>query len=71
MYRFILAVMVLAVGLYPAFAAENTGATPTEGFSMSGMQRDTVVKETEAMTFKGMRRETTTRVLKETPKKNN
>ena len=70
MYRFFIAVMILVIGLIPALAVEKSDATATEGFKMTGMKRDTVVKETASMTFKGMRRETATRVLKETSKKN-
>lgn len=62
---------VLAVSLSSAYAVEESGSTPSEGFHMTGMKRDMVTKETEAMTFKGMRRETATRVFKETSKKNN
>ena len=63
--------MALLTGVSSAIAAEAKDATPTEGFKMTGMKRDMVVKETEAMAFKGMRRETATRVLTETSKKNN
>lgn len=70
MFRFIIVTVVLLISHLPAFAAENPGATSTDGFVMTGMQRETVTKETEALKFKGMRRETAKRVLKETSKKN-
>ena len=71
MYRYSVVVLMVAMVLLPAMAAEKPAASESEGFRMTGMLRDTVKKETEAMQFKGMRRETATRVLKETTKKNN
>ena len=70
-FRFSLVVLLLAIGQVPVFAAEKPAGSVSEGFRMTGMQRDTVAKETEAMKFKGLRRETATRVLKETSKQNN
>lgn len=71
MYRYSMFVLLLVSGLLPAYSAETPSVEVSEGFYMTGMQRDTVKKETEAMTFKGLRRETATRVLKETGNKNN
>lgn len=71
-YRSSYIFILLSLLALPLLAVDGTEpAVSQEGFKMTGMARETLVKETAAMSFMGMGRPTATRVFKETTEKNN